>query len=373
MVTETDIANRALQHCGASRIPAGALRTDDSKNAGEVVACYDISRRYELRRNVWRFAVRTVALRPIGDYSKFVTFAAFDNAATYAANDVIQASDGQVYFSLIGANTGHDPTTSPTYWSLYFGNLIAQEYVTTWSAAATYAAGDHAVGSDSVVYISLVDANINHNPVGDGDVHWSVTTDDVQADDQDYYAGELVYTGNKVYLSKISANADDPPSTNWLSFTTAPALSALNFIYPIGAGPMAQGATKNAYRLPNGFLREAPQSPKAGASTILGAPTGLAYTDWNFESNYFTTQDTGIILFRFAADISDTTQFDPMFVEGLAARIAFSVCEPITQSQSKLQGIAAAYNKYMSDARTVNGIETGSTQPPEDDYIVTQR
>lgn len=377
VITETMIANRALQRCGALRIADGALRTEDSKNANEIEACYDMLRRAEMRRNVWRFSIRTTALRAIGDFSKFVTFGAYSSGTSYAVNDVALASDGQVYSSRVAANTGHDPTTSQTYWTLYFGNLIAQEYVTTWSATPTYAIDDHAVGSDSQVYRSLQNANVNHNPVGDGDVHWSLATtvdeDDLtEEDDQAYYAGEVVYKGNKVYISLVNDNETDPGSSSWLLFTTAPTLSKLNFIYPIGAGPSSNTTTRNAYRVPNGFLREAPQDPKAGAATFLGAPTGLFYTDWNFEGDYFTTRDTGVIPFRFAADINDPAAFDPLFAEGFACRIALEVCEPITQSNSKIQTIAGEYKKFMTEARTVNGIETGAVQPPEDDYIATR-
>src|SRR6185437_8862206 len=57
-----DIANRALQHVGASRITAFS---DDSKQASETFFCYDKLRRAELRRNIWRFATRRAPLRPI--------------------------------------------------------------------------------------------------------------------------------------------------------------------------------------------------------------------------------------------------------------------------------------------------------------------
>ena len=45
------------------------------------------------------------------------------------------------------------------------------------------------------------------------------------------------------------------------------------------------------------------------------------------------------------------------------------ICEPITQSTTKLQIIAKEYDKFMTEARMVNGIETRSEEPPLDDYI----
>jgi len=376
MATETDIANRALQRVGTERIAAGALWTEDSKNASEIRACYHILRRAELNRNVWRFSIRKCALRPINDFtSKQVTFAAWAIGTTYAVNDVVVGSDGLIVSSLVDSNVGNDPTSGPdfTHWTAYFGSLIAQEYVTTWLIGTTYALGDHAVGSDGVVYASKVAANVGNDPVSDA-VNWGVATtvnsedDASKTDDTSFYAGEIVYRGNVVYLSLRNDNSDVPPSSKWNVLESA-TVARLNFIYPIGAGPQREVTTKNVFRVPNGYMKLAPQDPLAGSSLFLGAPGGLAFKDWEFEGNYFTTRDSRIVVFRFAADIYDPSQFNPMFVEGLGSRIAFEVCEPLTQSAAKLQAIASEYKNFMGEARLTNGIETGPTYPPEDDYI----
>jgi len=41
-----------------------------------------------------------------------------------------------------------------------------------WNSGTTYAQYDVVTGSDTVLYRSLAGGNINHNPVGDGGVHW---------------------------------------------------------------------------------------------------------------------------------------------------------------------------------------------------------
>ncbi|MDE2020785.1 MAG: hypothetical protein KGJ13_10650, partial [Patescibacteria group bacterium] len=139
--------------------------------------------------------------------------------------------------------------------------------------------------------------------------------------------------------------------------------------YPAGTGPAEENRTRNIFILPNGYLREAPQDPKAGSRTTLGGPTGLLYNDFTYENNFLISMTGNPIVFRFVADVSDTTLFDSMFVEGLAARIAMEVAEPLTQSAAKLQAIAAEYKLFMTEGRIVNGIETGPTEPPEDDYL----
>jgi hypothetical protein len=381
IIDQTKIANRACQRVGAELIAAGALLTEDSKPANEIRNCYDILRRAELRRNVWRFGIRTQALRPLDVDSKLVTFGAYNAATTYALNDIIVGDDTQVYISVTSANVGNTPSTSPTKWTLYFGLDVCMEFITTWGSGFTYMKGDHAVGSDGSVYISLQDTNTNHNPVGDGNVHWSVTTDGKLATNLTFYVGELVHIGNTVYLSLQNNNGDGntvsgdglpPPSSSWQTMTTAPTIALFNFMYPIGAGPSSNFKTKNTYRLPVGWLREAPQDPKAGGALYLGAPDGSNFNDWNYEGNYFTSNDNGVIPYRFMADIQDPMQFDALFVEGFGCRIALEVCEILTQSDSKKAGIERAYMKFMTEARTVNGIEDGPIYPPEDSYITTR-
>lgn len=375
-VTETQIANRALQHCGATRIPASndpnaTLWTDDSKNADEIRACYHILRRAEQRRNIWTSNVRNVALRPIDTTGKAISFATWLVGTSYAINDVAVGSDLQIYQSKTAANVGHDPAdpVNYAYWTLYVGNLIANEFVTTWSASITYAANDHSIGSDGITYYSLAAGNINHNPVGDGNVHWTAVTDGTARDNTAWWAGEIIYIGNLVYISKITGNEDVPPSSNWMSFTGTPTVAPLNIIYPLGSGPLSQPQSRNVYKLPNGFLREAPQSPKAGSRSFLGGPANNFYDDWVFENGYLLSGDAGVIVFRFAADLADPTTFDALFVEGFACRIALAVCEPLTQSTEKVKMVQGEYKVFIGEARIVGGIEQGSVELPEDDWI----
>jgi hypothetical protein len=76
-----------------------------------------------------------------------------------------------------------------------------------------------------------------------------------------------------------------------------------------------------------------------------------------------------VIVFRFVADVQDVAQMDPMFCEGLGARIGLEICEPLTQSDSKLNVISQIYKTFMSEARAENGIEEGTEELPLDDFI----
>jgi hypothetical protein len=381
VITETSVANRALQRVGAARIGLinanDTVWTEDSKGANEIRTCYHILRRAELRRNVWTFSVRRVALRAIDTNSKQVTFAAWAVGTTYAQNQIVLGTDGQIWQSRVAGNLAHDPATpNYTYWELYFNTTIAAEFVTDYQSSITYAIGDHTVGSDDQVYVAILVA-LNHDPVS-SPTYWAVAadqdpSDDTEATDTSFYAGELVFVGDRVYRSLQNGNEDDVLSSNkWLRITSA-TVALTNIVYPIGSGPFSDVASRNIFQLPNGFIREAPQAPRAGSTLFLGAPGALAYTDWERGGNYLLSTNTGPIVYRFAADVNDPMQFDPMFVEGFGSRIALETCEPITQSTEKLKAIAGEYKTFMGEARTVNAIEQGPTEPPEDDYITCRR
>lgn len=325
VIDATKVANRALQHVGSTRIAAGALLTENSKAADEIRSCYDILRRAELRRNVWRFSIRRIALRAFDANTKQLTFAAYAAGTTYKQNDVVVASDGQAYTALVGANVGNDPVSTLGKWTLYFGAPTAYLY-------------------DSTAGIS-------------------------------FYVGEIVYSGGTSYFSLVSGNQTNPTTDltgSWLTFTAQPTLTSMNFAYPIGSGPSNESTTRNVFMLPVGFLREAPQDPKAAQNAFLGGPAGLRYNDWYYENQCFTSFDVGPILFRFASDVSDPTMFDPLFVEGFACRVGLEVCEALTQSTEKLSGIEQKYRKFMGEARTVNGIEEGPVDAPLDEYLTVR-
>lgn len=318
IITATHVANRACQRVGCLRIADGALFTEDSKQANEIKACYDILRRAELRRNIWRFSVRRAPLRPVDTTTQIFTPAAWSAVTSYGQAAIV-LSNGTWYSSLVAANLNNTPSDDSTFWTRYFGPSTA----TPWDATIAY------------------------------------------------YAGEIVWIAATAYLSLKNGNTDlTSVGASWLQLTGT--LIAFFITYPAGVGPASNSSTLNLYVLPQGYLREAPQFPTAGDMSMLGFPGNAIKNDWTFENNFFVTMDAGVIVFRFAADITNASEFDPMFVEGLGARIAMEVCEPINQSSDKLNNCKDGYKKVMGEARAVNGIETGPNQPPLDDYIASR-
>lgn len=370
--TSIDIANRALQHVGGKRI---AAFTDDSKNASSVAFCYDKLREAELRRNVWVFSIRKAAIRPLGTDTRLLAPAAFNIATTYVAGAVV-SSGGSLWESQVAGNVGLTPGLDGSPWELYSGPMSIRGFLLTganplWSPSATYAI-NATVSWLGHNFIALL-ASTSVAPQVGGNASWSDqgavtgTTSDVA-----YYSGELVLgnggaDGTTVYRSMISNNSDVPPTANWLSLGTV--AIPLTILYPLGAGPISNSDTRNVFLLPNAYLRQAPQDPKEGNISYLGAAGGANQDDWEFENDCIVSQTSNVIVLRFAASVTRVPKMDPMFCEGLAARIAIEVCEDVTQSADKLTKIESQYKVFMGEAREVNGIEEGPVESPIDDYI----
>ena len=233
------------------------------------------------------------------------------------------------YASLIDFNLNNSPGSAPAI----------------WAAGTTYAAGNQVGGSNGTIYTSIGSGNIGHDPV--------LTTG--------------FWTNTGVLNPWTTVDPFGSAATAWLQLSVA--ITDLQIVYPLGSGPSLQTATRNVYRLPAGFLRKAPQDPKAGSQSFLGAPTGIAYEDWDLTGNYIVTREVFPIVLRFVADITDVTSFDDMFSEGLAASIAKAVWKRLAGPAARYTDVLTAYNIAIGEARAVNGIETGPTEPEEDLYI----
>lgn len=425
--TPTDIGNRALQHCGAELIDAVTGFNEVSKSARQISFVYGKLRRAELERNVWTFATRRAALRALDDDTMLLNPAVWVSTTSYFVGSIVSDASGVPWISRIQNNVGNQPQVSNS-WEPYFGPMTVSLYdedtsyfagelvyttagdgtnrtylslqssndddpttATAWSATVTYDTAQ-VVAYLSVAYKSLIDLNLNQTPSASPAAWASGTT---------YSAAQTVCGSDGIIYSSIAGSnlGNDPVSTGgvywtntgvlcpwttdidggegslkWLQvggaeFPFGVGLTTLNLIYPLGAGPSSQDTSRNIYRLPAGFLRQAPQDPKAGSASWLGAPTNSVYSDWLYENGYIVTRENGVIVLRFVADVQDVSGFKSMFCEGLAARIALEVCEPLTQSSSKLSTIAQLYGRAIGEARAINAIEAGSEEPPLDDYL----
>lgn len=426
--TPVDIGNRALQQCGAEMMDPVLGFTEVSKAARQISFVYGKQRLAELERNIWTFATRRTALRPIDTNTKRLKPTVWASTTTYYRGCIVDDGSGTLWSSRIQNNLNNQPQNSST-WEPYFGPLTVSLYdstqsyfqgelvyttagdgtyrvylsllgangdnpatATTWSAGVTYNTAQ-VVTYLSVAYQSLIDLNLNQTPSASPAL-WSASTT--------YSSGQQVYSAatGLIYTSASNSNLNNDPSTDggvhwtntgilcpwttvfvggtgdiqWLEIGGAEFPMGVGLItytpnYPIGSGPLSQTSTDNVYHKPAGFLKIAPQDPKAGSLSSLGGPTGLPYNDWKFENEFIVSSETGVIVLRFVADVQDVTRMTSLFCEMLAARIAAEVCEPLTQSTAKLGAIKQTYREKKLDAVQCNDIEGGAIEPPLDDFI----
>src|SRR5262245_12856479 len=154
----------------------------------------------------------------------------FPNAA--ASTFWIVVSNGTLYMSLIDLNLGNDPTTT---------------FFAEWSSVTSYSIGNQVTGSDGVIYTSLQNGNVNHDPTF-SPTFWT-NTGKLSPWDTTFTQGG----GNPTWMQIGGA-----------SFPNGVSLTSINIQYPLNAGPVTQARTRNVYRLPAGYLRQAPRDPKAG-------------------------------------------------------------------------------------------------------------
>lgn len=397
-----DIYNRALQNCGRKRI----WNTDEPSDAKEINACYDSLRLDELERNLWTFATKRVILRPIGFDTVLWTPPAWSSGSNYSPGAVVNYTPasgpykGQnLYWCLTATKTGSTttPDTDPD-WHVYTGPVAVDLYdtgVTTnsstlyqagevvlvpaaYSALTTYAA-NNVVSSGTTWYVSLTGSNTG-NAVTDT-THWApwVDTGRNQKSFGVTASGSpipLTYPGTPtIYVSLYNMNADNPVSAtgNWLSLGGA--IEPLLLTWPVGAGPAHDITTKQAYRLPYAFMRQAPTDPRGGAHAWLGAASGSMPEDYVIEHGYLVSATVGPLMLRFVASVIDVSDFHPMFAEGLAARIASEVAAGLVEDK-RLTAIMAKtardYASKISQARAVNAIEVGPVTPVENRYVTVR-
>lgn len=317
-----DIWNRGMQFLG---IPQISSTTENTKQQRECSFCYDKLRRAELRRAPWRFATRRATLRPLTATTQFFQPAAWASGSNYLVGQLVVDAVGTYWICLVAHSAtaingpGSVQVPGPQNWQEFFGTLFCD----TWTTSAG----------------------------------------------NTYNLGELVYLSQtaKFYLSLINGNTGSPDSTSWVALMGA-GLPAL-FFTVAGPGVKLTGRARNLFPLPTGYLRAREQDDgKAPGSTNLGTSAGLRFSDMQIEDNYFVSQATTPQVFRFGADITDVTRMDDLFCDGLAHRIAYELAETLTNSSQKVQLAGAAYRLFISDARLINWLEVGNTEPQEEDY-----
>lgn len=119
----------------------------------------------------------------------------------------------------------------------------------------------------------------------------------------------------------------------------------------------------NYFPLPGDFVRLAPEEAN------FHDPRSR---DWEIEGSNIVSSDGAPIDVRYVSSSIQESQFDVLFAEGFAAALARACCEEITNSNTKLQAIAAVYDDAIKAARKTNSIESRPLRPPTCSWITVR-
>jgi hypothetical protein len=115
------------------------------------------------------------------------------------------------------------------------------------------------------------------------------------------------------------------------------------------------------YTLPSDFIRLLPPDPYSPD------------VDWVIEGRKILTDESAPLEIKYIYRVSDPNQFDTLFVEVLANRLAMELCEQLTQSNSKAQIIRDDYQKSVREARRLNAFEKMYRPEIDNDSWITVR
>lgn len=434
--TEIDVVNRALQHLRVRRIRAF---TDQSFAAQEMAFTYPRVREAELKEHLWRFSTRREVLYPLGPSSYLWTPPTYNASTTYGVGAIVVDSAGDWWQTKVAGVVGTTPAQGSS-WQHYFGPDSCTPFFTSSISAPatptlTSTAGGSLVALPYYVRVSYVGPNGESVASGEANLsvpanallkvtspaaatgadHYNVYVGNTAGTEmlqnaspitlgtdwtepttglvfgirpitayptigvtpntgQGYYIGDLTSYNGAVYRSLINNNTDVPATVNWQLVSGT--VVASEPLYPIGTGPVTDTKTLNVFRLPHGYLRQAPTDPKAGASTWLGAPHTHVREDYVFEGNYLVSATAYPLMLRYVADFVDVPDMDASFCEMLAARCAIEVGPLIIDNERLLPTLIGNarghYEREREAATAVNAIEIGSIDLERDDYITAR-
>lgn len=98
----------------------------------------------------------------------------------------------------------------------------------------------------------------------------------------------------------------------------------------------------------------------------------IVSSDYKIEGRNILYPGNALIDVAYIRDETNTDIMDALFRRMLSLKISMQICEPLTQSTSKLQQIERDYKDTLRRARRANAFEKAPEFPPVDSYISTR-
>jgi hypothetical protein len=93
---------------------------------------------------------------------------------------------------------------------------------------------------------------------------------------------------------------------------------------------------------------------------------------YKYERGAILANSLGPVFIRYCADIVDVGEWDDLFVEAFAARVAFQIADRITGDRARKADCWAEYRKAISDAAGVDAKEDPPEQPYESSWVTAR-
>ncbi|MDP9066613.1 MAG: hypothetical protein M3O06_12210, partial [Pseudomonadota bacterium] len=129
------------------------------------------------------------------------------------------------------------------------------------------------------------------------------------------------------------------------------------------------GPYTTMYALPSDCLRILQVGDSYPGLDLSDYRLGPTNADYSQEGRNLLCDYGSPLSLVYAADITDTTQFDPWFVIYFAAELAYTCCERLTGSDAKQQAAMKRRDTAMSQATASNALLNPPQNTADDSWI----
>lgn len=293
--------------------------------------------------------VQILVRDPVGE-----TTSAFGDAwissKIYAANDVVQGTDGEFYVSLVGSNVNQNPVSTSGYWVLL--------YSIEWNAGITYTEGA-VVTVSNILYQSLQNTNLNQNPTSSA-TYWVVISL-AYVSTITYTVGQNVVGSNGVFYTALRTTIGDEPSistSDWVGTSAAAAASATAALASqVAAAASATSATASATSATASATTATTQAGISTAQAVISTAQAVIATTQASNASTSATNAAAS-----AATASTQASNASTSATASAASAAASAASAATASTQASNASTSASNAATSETNAAASAATATTQ-----------
>lgn len=126
------------------------------------------------------------------------------------------------------------------------------------------------------------------------------------------------------------------------------------------------------YQLPSDCLRLVQVGEYFHVVANLSDALDRSEQPYQLEGRRILTDLAAPLSIRYIAQVTDTTQYDALFVQALGKRLALEMCEALTQSTTKKETIQQDYADIINEAKRTDAIENPPENLPDDSWLLSR-